>query len=366
MIVLWSLFITIIIILIIVFSTCSIIILRDQLWSEGNSSQDESDDPYSIEHPEENYPRELNEEDVDAVFEIAYNHHDRGRFEDALDNWYILYRTELDMETWGKVINNIGIEYFCLQKYNESMYYFIELLDSNVDDSESGECLMETNRNYHNRACIMIANCYECTENYTMTLHYLELARDIYPYISWCGTCAESSWNSLDNRIERIEEIISLLENGTVYSNLRFFIDIENVYNDSFTFLIPIPIYYDENDLTIPSFEIEDISITNGTPFLSYEMTEYGISLNITSNSSCSFGVNITFENESYIDIFDGFSMTSENYSYYNWIYSDIDYYSINVIRFHGKWFSTPPNYDYWIWKDYHEPDCGWNESYIF
>ena len=66
------------------------------------------------------------------------------------------------------------------------------LIESDVNDQDPGGNLMETYRNYRNRAARLIADSYRDRGNLPMLYYWRYKTAQLYPYQSWCGTCLES------------------------------------------------------------------------------------------------------------------------------------------------------------------------------
>src|SRR4051812_44421268 len=84
-------------------------------------------------------------------------------------------------------------------------HYDTVKLGSGVNDCDPSGNLMEAYRNYRHRACLEISMCHEEEGDREAALRYAVLARDRYPYRSWCGTCLMDSKATLRERIERLE-----------------------------------------------------------------------------------------------------------------------------------------------------------------
>jgi tetratricopeptide (TPR) repeat protein len=326
-------------------------------------------DPYSIEHSVDLHHMTLTEEREQEIFDQGIGHHERGEHESALEKWYLLYRFSNDLQTWGKATYNMGIEYFCLERYEDAIYYFQEVLNSSVDDKEPGSHIMETNRNYHHWSCTKIADCYERMEEFDKALEYMILSTEEYTYYSWCGTCAESQWRYLEDRISQLEDLVRMIENGTVLSEFIYTIEIFCYPPMNYTLFVPVPMTKNDGENYTRSIRIEDVDLIEGSSSYMFNITEYGPALNVTGSSNTTLEVNITIKNGTSMedkDILDRFSMFYEYSPHRNWIYSEFEGFSTLYILFSGKWITVPPEYERWSWEEYIRPGLGWSDHEIF
>jgi hypothetical protein len=90
-------------------------------------------------------------------------------------------------------------------RHREAIAWFETLLGSGVCDRDPSPNLMEVYRNYRHRACLEISACYEALGETASALRYAVLARDSYPYQSWCVTCQRSAAKEVAERIGRLE-----------------------------------------------------------------------------------------------------------------------------------------------------------------
>ena len=56
-------------------------------------------------------------------------------------------------------------------------------------------------------AALEIADCYEALKDNSSALKFAEMARDKYPFTSWCGTCLESERQRLTQRIDYLKNV---------------------------------------------------------------------------------------------------------------------------------------------------------------
>jgi tetratricopeptide (TPR) repeat protein len=136
--------------------------------------------------------------------EQAFREHERGNQDSALRAWNLVHAKRPLTMAWGIATYNSALLYKDKQLYELAIPRFQTLLPSWVDDSEPSPNLMRAYRNYRYEACVGISDCFEKLQDYDNALKYLLLARDRYPYQSWCGTCISQASASLNERIERI------------------------------------------------------------------------------------------------------------------------------------------------------------------
>lgn len=326
-------------------------------------------DPYSLEHSIDLQDMKMTEDKEQEIFDQGMDRHENGEHESALEKWYLLYRFSNDLQTWGKATYNMGIEYFCLERYEDSIYYFQEVLNSSVDDKEPGSHIMETNRNYHHWSCTMIADCYEQMENFVKALEYMILATEVYTFYSWCGTCAESQWRYLEARVEQLEYMVEMIDDGTFIGELLYTIEIFCYPPMNYSVFIPVPMTTNDGENYTMSIRIEDVELIDGNSSFEFVTTEYGPALNISGDSNSTIEVNITIRNgtpNEQKDILDRFSLFDEYSPYRNWIYSDFFGLSELYIVFTGRWITVPPDHERWSWNEYVRPSSGWSDYNIF
>lgn len=134
---------------------------------------------------------------------LAY---EEGRHEDAFQDWGRVIDGYPYTSAWGVAVFNLG---HCLRErlqYHEAIARLETLLSSSLDDHDPSGRLMEAYQNYHHLACLEISECYAGLKDYPAALRYAVLARDTYPYRSWCGTCCWSAAEQLRQRIEQLEQ----------------------------------------------------------------------------------------------------------------------------------------------------------------
>jgi tetratricopeptide (TPR) repeat protein len=124
----------------------------------------------------------------------------------AEDAFRALRAENLQTSTWGMVSNNLGITLKAQKKYSEAIKVFKSVLESDVNDRDPGGHLMESFRNYKNKAAIQIALCYEAQGEIEKSLEYIELATSQYAFQADCGNCASDAEAALGRHKARLEE----------------------------------------------------------------------------------------------------------------------------------------------------------------
>jgi len=106
-----------------------------------------------------------------------------------------------NFRAWPKAVYNLGILERERKNYPKAIEDFEGVLASKPNDKERGGNLMQAYQNYSHSAALQISHCYEGAGDYRNALRYALLAKNRYPYYSWCGTCLDSERRSLDQRI---------------------------------------------------------------------------------------------------------------------------------------------------------------------
>ena len=124
-----------------------------------------------------------------------------GDLGNAEKNWIEVRSSARTSPAWPKAVYNLGLLEMKQANYPKAIAYFNEVLHSDPNDKEPGGSIMQVYRNYSNRSAIQISMCYEKLADYREALHYARLAKNRYPYVSWCGTCLQSANFALNKRI---------------------------------------------------------------------------------------------------------------------------------------------------------------------
>jgi tetratricopeptide (TPR) repeat protein len=151
------------------------------------------------------FGRQRIEQEAANAEKRGYAAYMEGRREEALMEWGRVADSYPCTSAWGVATFNMGV---CLReqgRQREAIARFESLLGSSVNDYEPSGYLMEAYKGYRHRACLEISSCCEEAGDREATLRYALLARDRYPYRSWCGTCMMESRRELQERIDRLE-----------------------------------------------------------------------------------------------------------------------------------------------------------------
>ena len=129
-----------------------------------------------------------------------------GDVESALAEFRSLLRDFPASESIGIYQFNIAIALRDLERYRESIPEFERLFHLPVNNKEAeGTSIMEMGyRNYHHRAAVNIAWCYEQLGDLDSAAKWIELASTKYPYEGWCGVEINGARRHLDKAADRI------------------------------------------------------------------------------------------------------------------------------------------------------------------
>jgi len=138
---------------------------------------------------------------ADALLEAGNTLYIAGDLGNAEKNWIEVRGSARTSPAWPKAVYNLGLLEMRQANYPKAIGYFNEVLQSHPNDKEPGGSIMQVYRNYSNRSAIQISMCYEKMDDYREALYYARLAKNRYPYASWCGTCLQSANFALNKRI---------------------------------------------------------------------------------------------------------------------------------------------------------------------
>ena len=292
---------------------------------------------------------------------------ENNEYEEAIEIWEEVYYDYIGTTSWGKAAYNIGLAYICLEKYEMAIPYFFDILNSDVNDLEEGQCVMEAYRNYRHKSCLQISYCYEKLKKYEEALEYSILARDKYEYHSWCGTCAMSAARSLEYKIQRLE---SLKEwDGVTICEFKLKYELNHNKDVEYNIKLPFPVAEDNSS----SFFINNTKIISGNPIYNLISTKYGLALNITSKGSCSFEIYYTISNDEDLinsTIFNYLSLEDEERKSSYWIYSsyNVDNWEDRIkFSLDGYWIRYPPDHNFYNWnvKEFRLGN-NWNREWLY
>jgi tetratricopeptide (TPR) repeat protein len=131
----------------------------------------------------------------------SFEANDLSRAEEA---WKEARNRSSAAREWPKAVFNLALLETKRAEYRKAIGYFNEVLESHPNDTEPGNSIMETYRNYSHRSSLGISDCYEKMGDYRGALRYAKLAKTQYPFRSWCGTCLQSANFALNKRIARL------------------------------------------------------------------------------------------------------------------------------------------------------------------
>jgi tetratricopeptide (TPR) repeat protein len=138
---------------------------------------------------------------ADVLLEAGNTAYVAGDLANAEKNWIEVRNSAHRSGAWPKAVYNLGILEMSRANYPKAIGYFNEVLQSSPNDKEPGGNIMSTYRNYSNRSAQQISMCYEKMADYREALHFTLLAKNRYPYLSWCGTYLEAENLALNRRI---------------------------------------------------------------------------------------------------------------------------------------------------------------------
>ena len=94
-----------------------------------------------------------------------------------------------DFEEYAEAKYDLGLAYYQLKQYNNSIRIFKEMLDSSVRERVYSDVGIMDNpySNFKSYSVRMISNIYFEMEKYDSSLYYLNLASDKYVYEHYCG-----------------------------------------------------------------------------------------------------------------------------------------------------------------------------------
>jgi tetratricopeptide (TPR) repeat protein len=94
-------------------------------------------------------------------------------------------------QCYGRCFNNIPLAYAMQEKFDKSKEWFGKIMESELDDFEPGDDIMEPYANYHHNACMQMVKVHDHLEEYPEGLRYLNLAESRYRFECFSGTSFE-------------------------------------------------------------------------------------------------------------------------------------------------------------------------------
>jgi tetratricopeptide (TPR) repeat protein len=146
------------------------------------------------------------EQEVGMVVRRAGSDYAAGREREAMEAWDRVIATYPHTSAWGVAVFDSGLCERRRGHYREAIGRFELILPAPLDDRLPGGNLMEAYQNFHHDACVQLSGCYEELGDYGAALRYARLARDTYPFESWCGTCLMQERAALRERIDSLEQ----------------------------------------------------------------------------------------------------------------------------------------------------------------
>lgn len=144
-----------------------------------------------------------------TILEHGIQAFEAGQPETAIQHWDQIVGDYPDTRSWGMALYNKSHVLRQQQRWQEAIPLLDKLLASELRDTDPSPNLMRPYQNYHHEACLALVDCHEQLHDYPTALRHACLARDTYPLQSWCGTCAMSSRQYLQQIIARLEQKIA-------------------------------------------------------------------------------------------------------------------------------------------------------------
>jgi hypothetical protein len=94
------------------------------------------------------------------------------------------------------------------QKYDAAIAEFTRIFSSNANEDLLDPESSEDYPNYKNKAARRLSECYEATKDLKKALQYALMARDQYPYVSYCKDCMFKTRQLIENRVKDLETAV--------------------------------------------------------------------------------------------------------------------------------------------------------------
>jgi hypothetical protein len=120
----------------------------------------------------------------------AQQSYQAGHLNEALALYRQVTTQHARSKSFGVAQYNVAFILAKLGKPEAAIAEYNLLLAGNVNDRDPGEHILQAYRNYRNRAAKALSQLYEGMGKADEALRWALLARDEYPYCTWCGTCA--------------------------------------------------------------------------------------------------------------------------------------------------------------------------------
>jgi tetratricopeptide (TPR) repeat protein len=138
---------------------------------------------------------------ADALLSAGYDFYEKGESRTAMSLWLDASHCSSRAPAWPKAVFNIGLTKQRAGEPASAISYFEMVLQSHPNDKEPGANIMEAYRNYSYYSALQISECYRQMGDYRRALQYARLAKNRYPYLSWCGTCQDEARMFINKRI---------------------------------------------------------------------------------------------------------------------------------------------------------------------
>jgi tetratricopeptide (TPR) repeat protein len=110
---------------------------------------------------------------------------------------------------YGDAQYTVGLILHKQSKYAEAVVEYTKIFASKVNDQFIDTEKSDDYKNYRHRAALRICECYESQNDFTQALAYAEMARDRYPYLSYCKNCLRDVREALEKRIQDLRAAVT-------------------------------------------------------------------------------------------------------------------------------------------------------------
>lgn len=111
--------------------------------------------------------------------------------------------------SYGDAQYAVGLILHKQGKYTEALAEYQKIFDSKVNDQLIDTEKSDDYKNYRHRTALRMSECYEAGQDFARALSYAEMARDRYPYLSYCKNCMRETREALEKRIEMLRQKVS-------------------------------------------------------------------------------------------------------------------------------------------------------------
>ncbi len=110
---------------------------------------------------------------------------------------------------YGDAQYTVGLILHKQGKFAESVEEYAKIFSSSVNDQLIDPEKSDDYKNYRHRAALRICECYESRNDFAQALTYAEMARDRYPYLSYCKNCLRDVREALEKRIQDLRAAVT-------------------------------------------------------------------------------------------------------------------------------------------------------------